>query len=490
MNSKTGVAEKPVSYAGLFGDGSWWSFCLLILALKFFLLALDPLPKLFLGDSMSYIWTALTGWIPPDRSFFYGYVIRWSSVWTESLTSLLVLQAFVSAGTAVLLAWICRSIFELRIRLCFVLGFLGAVDPLQLVWERYVMTETFSLFFYVAGLYFSLLYLKHRRIRHLAIVHGLSVFLIAFRMSYLLVVQLNTVLLPIVAFYPLLLGAWQQRRIVRGERFWPVKLALVHLLTSIVLMFLLHGAYKQVNGRLSHREPDYLYASGLHLFAAWAPILEPSDASDPRLARIIEQGNDFGIKQLAKRNHQRWAPGYLTDRLNRVESDPTRADQIAKETALHALRRNPLQVIRLAAQTYAQYWNIKKLRSYARIDLGHVNLKPEDRSMLAQRFHFAPHGQGAPPSILQHYFIASLPYCYFVLLSPVLGFIAIYLCRQKRYPLFLVIHLGVILGTVMTFSNAPSLRYIQPASVLTLMCVALCIHAIGPLARRDAAIQS
>ena len=36
MNSKTGVAEKPVSYAGLFGDGSWWSFCLLILALKFF----------------------------------------------------------------------------------------------------------------------------------------------------------------------------------------------------------------------------------------------------------------------------------------------------------------------------------------------------------------------------------------------------------------------------------------------------------------------
>ena len=92
------------------------------------------------------------------------------------------------------LAWICRSIFELRIRLCFVLGFLGAVDPFQLVWERYVMTETISLFFYVAGLYFSFLYLKHRRIRHLAILHGLSVFLIAFRMSYLLVVQLNTVL--------------------------------------------------------------------------------------------------------------------------------------------------------------------------------------------------------------------------------------------------------------------------------------------------------
>ena len=36
------------------------------------LLCLDPTPKLFMGDSWSYIWTALTGWIPGDRSYFYG----------------------------------------------------------------------------------------------------------------------------------------------------------------------------------------------------------------------------------------------------------------------------------------------------------------------------------------------------------------------------------------------------------------------------------
>ena len=50
-----------------------------------------------MGDSGSYLWTALTGWIPDDRSYFYGYVIRWVTLSTGSLTSLLLLQSFVSA---------------------------------------------------------------------------------------------------------------------------------------------------------------------------------------------------------------------------------------------------------------------------------------------------------------------------------------------------------------------------------------------------------
>ena len=46
------------------------------------------------------------------------------------------------------------------------------------------MTETISLFFYVAVLHFSFLYLKHRGLRHLAIAQGFSILLIGFRMSY------------------------------------------------------------------------------------------------------------------------------------------------------------------------------------------------------------------------------------------------------------------------------------------------------------------
>jgi hypothetical protein len=457
----------------------WWFFCLLIVLLKFFLLALDPLPKMFMGDSACYISTALAGWIPDDRSYFYGYVIRWVALSTGSLTPLLLLQTFISALTALLLAHTCRSLFGLSAGASYILGFICALDPFQLVWERYVMTETISLFFYVAGLHFSFLYLKHRYIRHLAIAQGLSILLIGFRMSYLLVVQVSAVLLPIMAFSPLLLATWRNRRGAQVDRFHPVRLAFVHLLTSIALMLLLHSAYRQVNGWLCGRQPAYLYATGLHLLAFWAPILVPADASDQRLARIIEQGDEFDIKELTARNDQRFESGYLVDRWQEVEPDGPRANRIAKETALRALRRNPLQVLHLAARTFAQYWNLKDLRHYASIDLGHNDLTLEQNSMLAESFHLATDGRiiGAPPTLLQRYFLLSWPYCYFLLLSPILGASAVYLAREKQLALLLLLHLVIILAVTFTFAVAPSLRYLQPASVLTLLSMALCLRA-------------
>ena len=202
MQEEPPAAGNPASYTGFFTDAHWWLFCFLILVLNFLLLAFDPLPKLFMGDSGSYLWTALSGGLPPDRSFLYGYVIRWSSLWTESLTSLLILQAFLGAVTAILVTIICRSIFGLASRLSYLFGLLCSLDPLQLVWQRYVMTETVSLFFYVLMLLFSFLYLKHRRLWQLAIVQILSVFVISFRMSYLLVVQISAFFLPLIAFLP------------------------------------------------------------------------------------------------------------------------------------------------------------------------------------------------------------------------------------------------------------------------------------------------
>ena len=457
----------------------WWLFCLLVVLLKFFLLALDPLPKLFIGDSASYLATALVGWIPDDRSYFYGFVIRFVSLWTESLTPLLLLQSFVSALTAMLLAYTCRAVFGLSARSSYIIGFICAVDPLQLVWERYVMTETISLFFYMAGLYFSFLYLKHRRIRHLAFVQGLWVLLIAFRMSYLPIVQVSTVLLPIMAFTPILLARWRSHRGAQGNQFQPMRSLFVHILTSVAFMLLLHGAYKQVNGWLCGRAPAYLYATGLHLLAFWAPILVPADASDQRLAQIIEQGDEFDIKELTARNSQRFAPDHLVDRWQELEPDVTRANRIAKETAFRALRRNPFQVLNLAARTFAQYWNLKELRHYARIDLGHNDLTVEQNSMLAEQFHFATDGRiiGAPPTVLQRYFLRSWLYCYFLLLSPILGVLTFYLAREKQLALFLLIHIVIILAVTFTFAVAPSFRYLQPVSLLALLTVALCLRA-------------
>jgi len=439
---------------------------------------------MFIGDSACYIATALVGWIPDDRSYFYGFLIRFVSLYTESLTPLLLLQSFMSALTALLLAYTCRSIFGLSMRSACILGLVCALDPFQLVWERYVMTETVSLFFYMAGLYYCFRYMKQRRIRHLVVAQGLWVLLIGFRMSYLLVVQISAVLLPILAFSPLVWAKWRNGR-ASGERFQSIKLGAIHFVTSIAAMFLMHGAYKQVNGLLTDREPAYLYATGLHLLAFWAPILIPADASDERLAQIIAEGDEFNIKDLTLRNCQRFEKDYLVDRWQEEEPDWTLGSEIAKETALHALRRNPLGVLGLAGQTFAQYWNLRDLRYYATIDLGHNDLTEEQAGELAENFHFATDGRiiGAPPTLLQRYFLLAWPYCYFLLLSPILGACAVYLTRERQPALFLLLHLVIILSVTFTFAVAPSFRYLQPVSLLALLLVALCLR--GPLNGRS-----
>src|ERR1043166_6760720 len=189
----------------------WWLFCTLVLILKLLFLWLDSTPKLFMGDSGSYIWTALTGWIPPDRSYFYGYLVRWLAVWPHSFIPLLIIQALASAVTAIVFALICSRLFEMSNSLSFLFGLLCALDPCQLVWERYVMTETFGLLVYVLLLYWSLAYIHNRRIWQLAVVQALSVVLIGFRMSYLLVVQACTILLPVIALVPFILPAFRNQ---------------------------------------------------------------------------------------------------------------------------------------------------------------------------------------------------------------------------------------------------------------------------------------
>src|SRR5438477_4586391 len=112
------LTEAPLRHENRVSDSGaethhWWAYCLLLLAVKFVLLLLDPLPKFFIGDSACYIATAILGWIPDDRSYFYGHVIRWVSLSTGSLTPLLLLQCLISGMTALLFAYTCKAVIGL-----------------------------------------------------------------------------------------------------------------------------------------------------------------------------------------------------------------------------------------------------------------------------------------------------------------------------------------------------------------------------------------
>ena len=454
----------------------WLLFCVLIVAIKLLLLWLDPTPKLYMGDSGSYIRTALIGSIPRDRSYFYGYLVRVFAVWPHGFVPLLVAQALASGATAIVFGLICSRFFRMSNRLSFFFGLICALDPCQLVWERYVMTETFSLLVYVVVLYWSLAYLRDRRLCQLVIVQILSVVLIGFRMSFLAVVQACTILLPLIAFARSASRVLRQRSSARVPGGGDLRTGLTHVMASIAMMFVMHGAYKYANGWLSHREPAYLYTTGEHLAAVWSPALEPSDATDSRFRDLIANGREFKIDDLTLRNAQHFGEGLLIDRWREIEKDRRKRDRIARATAMNALRRRPLQIAGLTLKTYLGYRGVASIQSYGREELGGGELTDEQVKMLAEKFRFTTVKllSAEPFSLLQRYFLVGWPYYFIVVISPLTCALATWLSRPRAFVFLLFVHASILMVVITALSPQASVRYLQPISMLTLFSIAIC----------------
>jgi hypothetical protein len=483
--------KNPVSMAVRFGRSpefqNWTLLFLFVFLLKIVLFAVDPLPKFIMGDSGTYLWTALHGGIPEDRSFFYGYVIRWISVGPESLTSLMIVQASLSAVVSVLLALICRVIFRLPLLWSCLCAILCALDPLQLLYERYVMTETISLFFYAIALSQVFLYLGDHRLRNLIFLQVISILLVGFRMSYLPLVEIDTFLLPVLAFSG---SIWRALRQPSGNNSlprWPaLRVCGGHLLLSVMLMFALHTGYKRLNGFLSHREPAYVYATGVTLLAFWSPALEPGDSPNPELADLIRRGKEMGLKERRARNGQLFSPEGLIERIFKLQPDRAKADDLAKQTAFHALVRDPLGVLGLTWYTYADYWSVTAMKDFLEKDFSFYNPPGGDLiQLLAINFHLAQNNTTAK-TFLQSYYVAGWPYYFLVLLTPLLSALAILLKAGRPYAILLFVHSSIIMGVAMTFGSE-TMRFLQPVSFLTLLIVALWITAaLKRLARNKA----
>jgi hypothetical protein len=253
----------------------------------------------------------------------------------------------------------------------------------------------------------------------------------------------------------------------------------------VTRMFLLHAGYKRANGWLSDREPDYLYSTGITLLAFWAPVLQPEDAPDPRLADLIRRGDEFGLKNPTLRNGQRFTPGRLIDRLSKLEPDRSKADSLAKKTALHALWRDPLGILGIGWHTYVGYWNVAAMKKCAETDFSFGN-PPSDEliARLASRFHLSYAKGTTTKSAIQLYYIVAWPYYFLILLAPLLSGLAIALRSVRPCALLLFVHISIMMATAMTFGS-DSIRYFQPISFMTLLVLALGAKTALRPVRRD-----
>jgi hypothetical protein len=440
----------------------WLALTAVLVAAKLAWLAVDRTPMLFLGDSASYLATAQSGWIPPDRSFLYGFLLQPLALWTGSLLPLLVAQAACGVVAALLLAHLLVRDFAVLPAFAFAVSVLwAALEPLALLYERYVMTEAFALLAFAALVTFSIRYLDGRRLRDLVFAHAMGALLIAFR----------TMFVP-VALAPAL--AWIGRMNRTDGRDGRRRFAIA-LFVSLAVTAAFHHAYKTVHDRLGGRFA-YSQADGLFLLAAWAPVVRAEDFRDPALGEAVLAASTCKQGDRREREAQRWYPGCLVDVLQRASGDATQANAAARHAALRALRRDPAGVAALAAATWLDGLDAGRVRMAMASDRGDRTYSPATVDLLREHLDVAQaadlHRLDTPT---KRWHARAVPWVMLLALVPLIAALAIVVSppRTRRAMAFVALLAACTMGAAALGGTGTVPRYLHAIAWLAMLPLAV-----------------
>ena len=407
---------------------AWFCFLAVLFAIQAALFWLDRHPMFFLGDSASYIWTAISGSPPSDRSFVYGYFIQMIAVTTGSLTSLVLVQVLLHIAACAVLAYLLIRYFRVHPWLAFAAALLASVEPLQLLYARYVMTETLALFVFVFYVWVVLRYLEDPRVKWLCLIQGLALLLISIRFAFIPLTWICAFVIPVMA-WPALAEKAQK---IYGSTLRRMAL---HVAVSVFALFIFSFAYQHLHGHFLHKPPAYSYDGGFFALGYVVPILEPDDFKDKTLGAQVLKDLRFPASDRRARPAQRWMEGGVISRLQQLEPDRIKADAIARQAVIHVVIHKPIAFLKLGWQTFTDYFNPSYLQQSLKIDLGHFRLDSGFHQLLQSRFHYRSDQSSALDlkSPTGKYFLKTGHWIKLLLLMPLGWLILLFFSARRRF---------------------------------------------------------
>ena len=450
------------------------SFLLLvvILAAKMVLALIDHDPRFFMGDSVSYLATAVDGWIPPDRSFLYGFFIRWFAMPFENIEALIIGQVLVSA----LSVWIGVEIVRMaglndRL-LLWSFGVIWAVAPIQLIYERFMMSECVSLFGFAIHLACCVQFIRRPSAIWIGALAVTAFLVVALRVSFLPNILFSSVVLPFLAAVPGSSGSV-------GKTIMGVlrkRTTYLYLVLSLVLTGVALTGYKQLYAIKSGNPPAYHSRQGYFMLSTIAPLLSPSDFVDPGLRSAVYAEGGFDLEDPASREHQLWGGEGLIQRMERYVGDSIEVDQLAREIAVGVIVRHPVQFIILGWENFKAYLQPETVAKMVRLDLNRERaLFGEFRQNLDKSFSYK--GDGNSVSFTADLFFNSiLWYVFLVAATMPLGLVAIGVSfSRSRLALFAAGQLWVAFGVVIWLAIMATVRYLHAIEFLFLFTLGLTV---------------
>jgi len=437
---------------------------LAIVCIKGVLFFVDSQPAYFLGDSEAYLATATAKYIPPDRSVLYGLLIRRIAYRAHSLEAMIVLQVAISAIAAWLLYFALRNMFAVRPSLAALFGILCSVEPLQLLAERYVLTESCANFLFVVHFVLALLYIRRGRLWALLVMQTIGVLLVGFRISFLPEVLIISAVVPLLS---------SNRRI---------GVLAAHLCLSLLAIAALLTAYQHWYGKLMWREPALFYHEGAFLVSAFAPLIEPEDFPDSSKRMIIFSTLRYDRHDLSSRPAQHFVEGGLWPNIQQQYPDEKAANDLAVATALHAVLRQPLGVVRLAWRTLLLYFDSDILLGALLVDQGAEggnHMKVETRGWL-QNIYGISNPLDYQTSITKQWHLFAYPWYPAILCCLILSPLA-FLARPKSEWRLVILSAMVALlflqGAIFIVDR-PTPRFLTSAAWIALLLLGLAANSV------------
>jgi hypothetical protein len=410
----------------------------------------DHQPKFYFGDSGSYLLTAIYGYIPPDRSFVYGFLIHIFSLPFHSLKPLLLLQAFAGLLSCIGL-FVSLKQFNISDATCFLICFLFSVEPMHMMFQRFVLTEALSMPVFIAYVFVSFAYIKNPHPKNLLFLQLLGVALISLRMIFLPMVLANALMIPFFV------RPFDHKKIFK------------HLGVNLICILILHGSYCIWNGRLSKAPPAYSYWDGFFQLSAWAPAVTAKSAANAEVLKIIQRPQKFPLDEPLNRVHHLWNKDGLTGKIRAAAPNLYTANSWAKKTALRTLESNPLGVLKVGAITYIWFNEYAHLSNELKIDRGDdipmssnllLRLK-EFFSADTYQFDFKEGKYWQKPSLTKKIQDHSAPWFFLLPQIPYLCLVATLIKKANR--------LSLLYLSFITFVYLITLFFLMPLFVLRLL---------------------
>ena len=314
------------------------------------------------GDSVSYLMTG-NGWIPPDRSWAYGFAVHWLLNVTKSFSSYII----VNNVLLICIIYSCRSYFQSKPidnALFIMLAVFLSIDPLLAVYTRFYLSDFFGLAFFIAFVCSFGSYLSSAKFSWwtILLMVASAIGAVFVRLAYAPIIA---VLVAIVLLWTCVHAAVQVRWKAAVALAIPV-LAVATLATANMAVF---------SDKYGHR-PFVNKLSGTFLMGVFAPALSVKDFRKAGIPISDEEYWNLDSHSFDQRGRQIWgttmasARPLIMSRLGIKDDYDATLDRTCFQIVLNAFQRKPIAIFRVYARSLYYYFVYDEWRKSLEGEMG------------------------------------------------------------------------------------------------------------------------